>query len=630
MSEAVRTPVHAAPAAKTQDGNRSSLRLQRQCACGSRSSSAGGECEGCRRKRTTGLQAKLQIGSSTDRLELDADRIAEQVLGMPGARVSGAAAGHVDAPPRIQRATAAMPDVALADAPPIVDDVLRSPGRPMDATTRSYFEPRFGHDFGRVRIHADGRAARSAEAIGALAYTVGNDVVFASGAYAPASTAGQRLLAHELTHVVQQSGISGDAQPGLVLRHPADKSKCLGDPDWKRIDASPQEIYAPANDAIEKAYKDSHAGHAILTGSQFESGGKPGASGTRLPKGAPDKGACDKLLDKFQGVSRQLAPDIMDCSDRVFYEIKTNQFAGKGAEQILSYYKLANELSAQAGEKPWNIDFATWYPPHVLMLEPTRRVCTEGTDYDRTQRPGLIIYEVQDHKDRKQKKQEEEKEKQEQEKQAKEKQAANALRQAKLRKVKEFVDQLQREVETAEGENRMQLNLINDPSYSGFWGYWTNQLFSKQPPLTMIWDGAFGALSAARIQLKAGNAELALQRFVEARIAYLQAQKVYQGWKESLPGAGEKMQTAIVVSAVVALVAFVAPTVVARAASSVSGGAGTAANLAVAENAVAQAGVRIAAGEAQIGAIEATIAEAEIVSSAELEAEMYVLKLMHF
>jgi hypothetical protein len=90
------------------------------------------------------------------------------------------------------------------------------------------------------------------------------------------------------------------------------------------------------------------------------------------------------------------------------------------------------------------------------------------------------------------------------------------------------------------------------------------------------------------------------------------------------------MQTAIVVSAVVALVAFVAPTVVARAASSVSGGAGTAANLAVAENAVAQAGVRIAAGEAQIGAIEATIAEAEIVSSAELEAEMYVLKLMHF
>jgi hypothetical protein len=90
-------------------------------------------------------------------------------------------------------------------APPIVHDVLRAPGQPLDAATRAFMEPRFGHDFGRVRIHTDARAAASARAVDALAYTVGRDVVFGSGQYAPRASWGRRLLAHELTHVVQQS-----------------------------------------------------------------------------------------------------------------------------------------------------------------------------------------------------------------------------------------------------------------------------------------------------------------------------------------------------------------------------------------------------------------------------------------
>jgi hypothetical protein len=92
--------------------------------------------------------------------------------------------------------------------PPIVRDVLRSPGHPLDAATRSSFESRFGHDFGRVRVHADGAAARSAQAVDATAYTVGTHVVFGAGRYAPGTGAGQRLLAHELAHVVQQSASS--------------------------------------------------------------------------------------------------------------------------------------------------------------------------------------------------------------------------------------------------------------------------------------------------------------------------------------------------------------------------------------------------------------------------------------
>ena len=94
-----------------------------------------------------------------------------------------------------------------AAAPPIVGEVLRVSGRPLDPATRAYMEPRFGHDFGRVRVHSDAKAAESARAVNALAYTVGRDVVFGAGQYAPTTSAGRRLVAHELTHVVQQRGV---------------------------------------------------------------------------------------------------------------------------------------------------------------------------------------------------------------------------------------------------------------------------------------------------------------------------------------------------------------------------------------------------------------------------------------
>ncbi|MFY9608511.1 MAG: DUF4157 domain-containing protein [Blastocatellia bacterium] len=90
-------------------------------------------------------------------------------------------------------------------APPIVNDVLSSPGQPLDLATRAFFEPRFGHDFSRARIHTDSQAAESARSVNAMAFTVGWDVVLGAGQYAPETVAGKRLLAHELTHVVQQT-----------------------------------------------------------------------------------------------------------------------------------------------------------------------------------------------------------------------------------------------------------------------------------------------------------------------------------------------------------------------------------------------------------------------------------------
>ncbi len=95
--------------------------------------------------------------------------------------------------------------VAAQGVPPIVHEVLRSPGQPLDAGTRAFMEPRFGHDFSQVRVHTDAKAAESARAVNALAYTVGDDVVFGTGQYAPGSSEGRRLMAHELTHTIQQS-----------------------------------------------------------------------------------------------------------------------------------------------------------------------------------------------------------------------------------------------------------------------------------------------------------------------------------------------------------------------------------------------------------------------------------------
>lgn len=89
--------------------------------------------------------------------------------------------------------------------PSIVHEVLSSPGQPLDPATRAFMEPRFGHDFSKVRVHTDEKAVKSTQAVDSLAYTVGRDIVFGQGQYTPQTVQGQRLLAHELTHVLQQS-----------------------------------------------------------------------------------------------------------------------------------------------------------------------------------------------------------------------------------------------------------------------------------------------------------------------------------------------------------------------------------------------------------------------------------------
>lgn len=150
--------------------------LQRKCACGNQAA-GGGECAECQKKNHE-LQRKA----------VDADKSER------GAAI-----------------------------PPIVNEVLSSTGEPLNESTRAFMEPRFGHDFSGVRVHTDARSGESAEAVNAHAYTVGQDVVFAPGQYQPSTEAGNALIAHELSHVLQQEGTSG--QSAQAISHPADSSE---------------------------------------------------------------------------------------------------------------------------------------------------------------------------------------------------------------------------------------------------------------------------------------------------------------------------------------------------------------------------------------------------------------------
>lgn len=155
--------------------------IQRTCGCGG-SAAAGGECAECNAKREAAATPLLRKSS-----------------GSIGTGEKG--------------------------APPLVHDVLRSPGRPLDASTRASMEPHFGQEFGDVRVHTDARAADSARSVHALAYTVGSHVVFGSGQFSPATPAGRTLLAHELTHTIQQRSASSVTPGKLEVSQGGDESE---------------------------------------------------------------------------------------------------------------------------------------------------------------------------------------------------------------------------------------------------------------------------------------------------------------------------------------------------------------------------------------------------------------------
>lgn len=176
--------------------------LQRKCACGTHTM-GGGQCAECQKKKMgvggRPLQTRLAISEPGDAYEQEADRVADQVMAAPVcSSVSGGAF------PAIQRFTEQ--STGQTDTTPAsVDRVLRSAGRPLEVATQRDMEQRFDHDFSQVRIHTGPAAEQSAGEVNARAYTVGQNIVFGARQFSQGTIEGRHLIAHELTHVVQQA-----------------------------------------------------------------------------------------------------------------------------------------------------------------------------------------------------------------------------------------------------------------------------------------------------------------------------------------------------------------------------------------------------------------------------------------
>ena len=158
------------------------------------------------------LQAKLVVGASNDSLEQEADRAADQVLaGAVNPMIGGTRT-------RIQRFVAHANGQADT-VPGSVERALSGAGRPLDTTLQQDMTARFGYDFSQVRVHAGSAAEQSARDVNADAYTVGHDIVFSAGRFAPGTYEGRWLIAHEFAHVVQQNSHNAYSTPDTVLRY---------------------------------------------------------------------------------------------------------------------------------------------------------------------------------------------------------------------------------------------------------------------------------------------------------------------------------------------------------------------------------------------------------------------------
>ncbi|CAG0999566.1 hypothetical protein BURK2_02905 [Burkholderiales bacterium] len=226
--------------------------------------------------RSPAMQAKLTVGAPDDIHEQEADRLADQVMRMP----------EPSCPESIEGDEAVRTKEAggyESEAPSGLEtdlDAMRGSGTPLSEAERSFFEPRFGADFSRVRLHTGPAAEELAGALSARAFTVGADIAFGTGEYAPASAEGQRLLAHELTHVVQQGEGEGEAPPDSIQ---CDNGEPSEEPEAPR--ATPER--APYRLEFNNPLVDP-GGHASL----YELG--PAVLGFGL----------EKLADKYPGLNR--------------------------------------------------------------------------------------------------------------------------------------------------------------------------------------------------------------------------------------------------------------------------------------------------------------------------------------
>ncbi len=260
-------------------------------------------------------QTKQTVNKPGDVCEQEADRVAEQVTRMSEVRRRRAYGGgcpkcQMEQPERekerLQTKRIQGNCTEHIAVQPIVHEVLRSSGQPLDPVTRAFFEPRFGRDFSRVQVHTDGKASESARTLNARAYTVGQDLVFGAGQYAQRTEHGKRLLAHELAHVVQQSSSTPSIQRNPLTEQEKQKDLTSEKYAWNNrlqnvYDNNPSMRMGETGEAVRLVQEGLAAdGIALPISTNKETGELDGIFGQETYKGVQEfqyKYASDGLLD---------------------------------------------------------------------------------------------------------------------------------------------------------------------------------------------------------------------------------------------------------------------------------------------------------------------------------------------
>ncbi|BDI30383.1 hypothetical protein CCAX7_24340 [Capsulimonas corticalis] len=310
------------------------------------------------------MQAKLTVSQAGDPLEREADTVADRVMRTEAPMVQRECAGpgKCDCPKCRQEqeeklARAGEGSAVTEDAAPLVQSVVGSTGQPLDTATREFMEPRFGHDFSRVRIHADTQASRSAEAVSARAYAIGPDIAFRSGEYQPGTSEGKRLLAHELTHTIQQ---------GAALR------QVMRDPNFTPAPANtspasaPPPASAPAANVPASAKTVTYKGHTLY--------GDPAAAKTMIDKMLATDGYKTTLefLDDLSTLTTRDADfnAAFKPEQNTEANLCVNTTAGVRASVVKAHEDLLTEFPAEAKKKAG-----------IILTESEKRINAERERY---------------------------------------------------------------------------------------------------------------------------------------------------------------------------------------------------------------------------------------------------------
>src|ERR1700674_1012909 len=307
------------------------------------------------------IQTKLTMNQPGDEYEQEADRVADLVTRME----LPVAASHSGDRPRqdlpLQRKCAECEeeekiqrksdDGETQAAPPIVDEVLSSAGQPLDETTRAFFEPRLGHEFGRVRVHTDARAAESARAVNAMAYTAGEHIVFAEGQYAPHATGGRALLAHEMVHVMQQ-------RAGLQRKAPDRQTRPISQPAGTDDFAEAQgyinsyylvqtniitDVYLGANNAVHK--------FGIYSGVTEKEGTEPPIATIKAVLGLiPDAGPILEVLEMLEK-NMSIAKEVVGLVRKPEEKPDSREETGKALDKTITPYRQEKQVALEQQQK---------------------------------------------------------------------------------------------------------------------------------------------------------------------------------------------------------------------------------------------------------------------------------------